>query len=117
MTEARGTARRYGGVPAVVDLTFAVRPGEVTESARPGIAGALPGDPPVLILDAPLDGLDPEGIVRTRGLTLRMAAEGGAGADVEPSDRREGVPHGPPRARAPRSVSSSPPHEPADDRA
>ncbi|MFE6364334.1 ABC transporter ATP-binding protein [Streptomyces sp. NPDC057806] len=45
---------------------------------RLGIAAALLGDPPVLVLDEPLNGLDPEGIVWMRGLMRRMAAEGRA---------------------------------------
>ncbi|GAA2280153.1 ABC transporter ATP-binding protein [Streptomyces atrovirens] len=45
---------------------------------RLGIAGALLGDPPVLVFDEPLNGLDPEGIVWIRGLMRRMAAEGRA---------------------------------------
>jgi ABC-2 type transport system ATP-binding protein len=43
---------------------------------RLGIAAALLGDPPVLVFDEPLNGLDPEGIVWIRGLMRRMAAEG-----------------------------------------
>ncbi|MEU6524949.1 ATP-binding cassette domain-containing protein [Streptomyces sp. NPDC046924] len=45
---------------------------------RLGIAGALLGDPPTLVLDEPLNGLDPEGIVWIRRLMRRMAAEGRA---------------------------------------
>jgi len=45
---------------------------------RLGIAAALLGDPPVFVLDEPLNGLDPEGIVWIRKLMRRMAAEGRA---------------------------------------
>jgi len=43
---------------------------------RLGVAAALLGDPAVLILDEPFNGLDPEGIVWMRGLLLSLAAEG-----------------------------------------
>ncbi len=45
---------------------------------RLGIAGALLGDPPVLLFDEPVNGLDPEGIVWIRGLLRSLAAEGRA---------------------------------------
>ncbi|MET8967028.1 ABC transporter ATP-binding protein [Streptomyces hydrogenans] len=43
---------------------------------RLGIAGALLGDPPVLVFDEPLNGLDPEGVRWARGLFRSLAAEG-----------------------------------------
>jgi ABC-2 type transport system ATP-binding protein len=43
---------------------------------RLGIAAALIGDPPVLLLDEPINGLDPEGICWIRTLTQDLAAEG-----------------------------------------
>jgi ABC-2 type transport system ATP-binding protein len=43
---------------------------------RLGIAAALLGDPPVLLFDEPVNGLDPEGVRWVRGLFQRLAAEG-----------------------------------------
>ncbi|MEU9852553.1 ATP-binding cassette domain-containing protein [Streptomyces sp. NPDC047974] len=45
---------------------------------RLGIAAALLGDPPVLLFDEPLNGLDPEGVRWVRGLFRSLAAEGRA---------------------------------------
>jgi ABC-2 type transport system ATP-binding protein len=45
---------------------------------RLGIAAAMLGDPPVLMLDEPFNGLDPEGIVWMRGFLAALAAEGRA---------------------------------------
>ncbi len=43
---------------------------------RLGLATALLADPPVIVLDEPTNGLDPEGIVWIRGLLRRFAEEG-----------------------------------------
>jgi ABC-2 type transport system ATP-binding protein len=45
---------------------------------RLGIAGAMLGDPPVLMLDEPFNGLDPDGIQWIRGFLRGLAAEGRA---------------------------------------
>jgi ABC-2 type transport system ATP-binding protein len=43
---------------------------------RLGIATALLGDPPVLMFDEPINGMDPEGVLWVRHLFRRLAAEG-----------------------------------------
>jgi ABC-2 type transport system ATP-binding protein len=45
---------------------------------RLGVAAALLGDPPVLMMDEPFNGMDPEGIVWMRGFLRALAAEGRA---------------------------------------
>ena len=45
-------------------------------SQRLGIATALLGDPAALVLDEPVNGLDPDGVLWLRQLLVRLAAEG-----------------------------------------
>ena len=45
---------------------------------RLGMAAAMLGDPPVLILDEPFNGMDPEGIIWIRGFLRRLAGDGRA---------------------------------------
>jgi ABC-2 type transport system ATP-binding protein len=45
---------------------------------RLGIAAALLGDPPAVMLDEPFNGMDPEGIIWMRGLLRSLAAAGRA---------------------------------------
>jgi ABC-2 type transport system ATP-binding protein len=73
-------ARRVAQVLAEVGLTEVAgrRAGSFSlgMSQRLGLAAALLGDPPVLLLDEPINGLDTDGVVWVRGLLRRLAAEG-----------------------------------------
>jgi ABC-2 type transport system ATP-binding protein len=73
-------ARRADEVTALVGLESAIgrRGGGYSLGMRQrlGMAAALLGDPPVLILDEPFNGMDPEGIVWMRGFLRSLGAEG-----------------------------------------
>jgi len=81
---------RYGGVPRgridavldAVDLTDRAGDRFATYSLgmkqRLGVASALLGDPELLVLDEPTNGLDPAGMADMRALVRRLGAEGRA---------------------------------------
>jgi ABC-2 type transport system ATP-binding protein len=75
-------SRRVDAVVAAAGLQSAIRRRaggfSLGMRQRLGIAAALLGDPPVLILDEPFNGMDPEGIVWMRGFLRGLAAEGRA---------------------------------------
>jgi ABC-2 type transport system ATP-binding protein len=75
-------ARRVDEVIGLVGLESAARrrAGGYSMGMRQrlGIAAALLGDPPVLLFDEPVNGLDPEGIRWIRGFLRSLAAEGRA---------------------------------------
>jgi ABC-2 type transport system ATP-binding protein len=74
--------RRVDAVVAQVGLEPAIqrRAGGFSLGMRQrlGLAAALLGDPPVLMMDEPFNGMDPEGIVWLRGFLRALAAEGRA---------------------------------------
>jgi ABC-2 type transport system ATP-binding protein len=72
--------RRVGEVLEMVGLSEVARKRakgfSLGMGQRLGIAGALLGDPKVLMFDEPVNGLDPEGILWIRNLMKALAAEG-----------------------------------------
>ena len=75
-------ARRVDEVIAQVGLTSAARRKaggfSLGMGQRLGIAAALLGDPPIVLLDEPFNGMDPDGIIWMRGFLRALAAEGRA---------------------------------------
>jgi ABC-2 type transport system ATP-binding protein len=81
MAQTQGIKRRR--VTEVIDLVGLTEVADQRAGAfslgmgqRLGIAAALLGDPSTVILDEPVNGLDPEGILWIRNLLKRLAAEG-----------------------------------------
>jgi ABC-2 type transport system ATP-binding protein len=76
------TAKRVDEVVEAAGLQSAIRRRaggfSLGMRQRLGIAAALLGDPPVLMMDEPFNGMDPEGIVWMRGFLRALAAEGRA---------------------------------------
>jgi ABC-2 type transport system ATP-binding protein len=82
---ARSQRINAGRVDAVIDmvgLTGAAkrRAGGYSLGMRQrlGIAQAMLGDPPIVMMDEPFNGIDPEGIIWMRGFLRSLAAEGRA---------------------------------------
>ncbi|GIJ46066.1 multidrug ABC transporter ATP-binding protein [Virgisporangium aliadipatigenens] len=75
-------ARRVGGVLERAGLAGVARRRAGAYSLgmrqRLGIAAALLGDPPAVLLDEPFNGMDPEGIIWMRGFLRGLAGEGRA---------------------------------------
>jgi ABC-2 type transport system ATP-binding protein len=83
MAHSQGlTARRVDEVIEQAGLTAVARRKAGGYSLgmrqRLGVAAAMLGDPPIVMLDEPFNGLDPEGIVWMRGYLRSLAAEGRA---------------------------------------
>jgi ABC-2 type transport system ATP-binding protein len=81
LADSNGLGRhRVGAVLDGVGLTdvadVRVRNFSLGMNQRLGIAAALLGDPPVVMFDEPINGLDPDGIIWLRGFLKNLAAEG-----------------------------------------
>jgi ABC-2 type transport system ATP-binding protein len=81
LAQTQGLPRsRVDEVLALVGLTEVARKRvggySLGMSQRVGVAAAMLGDPRVLMLDEPVNGLDPEGILWMRNLMKHLASEG-----------------------------------------
>jgi ABC-2 type transport system ATP-binding protein len=78
---ARIPSKRVDEVLALVEIEAAadrrVRTYSLGMRQRLGLAGALLGDPELLVLDEPANGLDPAGVHWLRGFLRRFAEQGG----------------------------------------
>jgi ABC-2 type transport system ATP-binding protein len=76
----RSAGQRVDAVLELVELSGAARRRvgnySLAMRQRLGLAGALLGDPELLILDEPANGLDPEGVRWLRGFLRQFAADG-----------------------------------------
>jgi ABC-2 type transport system ATP-binding protein len=81
LAQSQGLSRRrVDEVLALVGLTEVarkrIRGYSLGMNQRVGIAAAMLGNPQVLLLDEPVNGLDPEGVLWIRNLMKQLAAEG-----------------------------------------
>jgi ABC-2 type transport system ATP-binding protein len=81
LAQSQGIAKkRVDEVLDIVGLTAVARKRSggfsLGMGQRLGIAAALLGDPSVLVLDEPVNGLDPEGVIWIRNLMKDLAAQG-----------------------------------------